>query len=558
MMQFDLNPGLLLLLGAASVLVCTGTLRLPIMLGATIGAMALALTHDFGSYARFTQIGLEITRLQLDPLSQVFGLGLGLGAILLVIASAGGRDRYRDGALLAAFGGASGAVYAGDLISFTAYLETASLAVVALVFVGGEALARRASIQVLAWQACSGACLATGAGLIWGSTASNAIGPMQIDGPGPVIFLIGVLVKMGAVPAHGWLRACALATKGISLGAILASLPIVGLYALARCFGDTRVLLPLGALICVYPAVLACIATEYRARLVFALASWIGLAMIGIMGGGPLGLAGACALAFTLCILSPLLFLGPRAQNLAGSRQDWAVRGLGLLGAACLLSVPGTLGYAASSLLLDGLARDGQAGMWLIGMFGAIAPLLALFAAPSGALPPRQENEPSQSVDFSCMLAMGCSAFFILVIGVDSRWLYALLPPGQLLYTPYDGAHLIAKGQLLCASGLLFALWGQLRATRLGAMLSVPARSSRDLMDWAVLFSHAALRQLEAGAAWRARTRASFQAYASARAKAGQNWLKASETGVFRDILGPGLVLAIAASLALGLLFNAG
>lgn len=156
------------------------------------------------------------------------------------------------------------------------------------------------------------------------------------------------------------------------------------------------------------------------------------------------------------------------------------------------------------------------------------------------------------------MLAMGCSAFFILVIGVDSRWLYALLPPGQLLYTPYDGAHLIAKGQLLCASGLLFALWGPLRATRLGAMLSLPARSSRDLMDWAVLFSHAALRQLEAGAAWRARTRASFQAYASARAKAGQNWLKASETGVFRDILGPGLVLAIAASLALGLLLNAG
>ena len=558
MIQFDLNPGLLLLLGAAAVLVCTGTLRLPIMLGATIGAMALALTQDFGSYARFTQIGLEITRLQLDPLAQVFGLGLGLGALLLVIASAGGRDRYRDGALLAACGGASGAVYAGDLISFTAYLETASLAVVALVFVGGGALARRASIQVLAWQACSGACLATGAGLIWGNTASNAIGPMQLDGPGPAIFLLGVLVKMGAVPAHGWLRACAMASKGISLAAILASLPIVGLYALARCFEGTRILLPLGALMCVYPAALACIATEYRARLVLALASWIGLAVIGMMGGGPLGLAGGCALAFTLCVVGPLLLLGPRAQNMAVSRQDWAARGLGLLGAACLLSVPGTLGYAASSLLLDGLARDGQAGMWLIGMFGAIAPFLALFAAPLGIVPPGQESGPSPSLDFSVMLAMGCAAFFLLVIGVDARWLYALLPPGQLLYTPYDGAHLIAKGQLLCASGLLFALWGAARATRLGAMFQVPARSSRDVVDWALLGSQAALRQLEAGAAWRARARAGLYSYTGAQAKAALRWLNASGTGGFRDILGPGMVLAIAASLALGLLLNGG
>lgn len=558
MIQFDLNPGLLPLFGAASVLVCTGTLRLPIMLGVTIGAMVLALTQDFGSHARFTQIGLEITRLQLDPLAQVFGLGLGLGAVLLVIASAGVRDRYRDAALLAAFGGASGAVYAGDLISFTAYLETASLAVVALVFVGGGALARRASIQVLGWQACSGACLATGAGLIWGSTASNAIGPMLLDGPGPAIFLLGVLVKMGAVPAHGWLRACAMASSGISLAAILASLPIVGLYALARCFEGTAILLPLGAVMCVYPAALACIAAEYRARLVFALASWIGLAMLGMMGGGPLGLAGTCAMAFTLCLLGPILLLGPRAQDMAVSPQDWAARGLGLLGAGCLLGVPGTLGYAASSLLLDGLARDGEAGIWLIGMFGAVAPLLALFGvAPPAIAPPGQEGGPSPSLDFSARLAMGCAAFFILVIGVDSRWLYALLPPGQLLYTPYDGAHLIAKGQLLCAAGLLFALWEAL-ATRLGGISKVPARSGGDLVDWVLLGSQAAMRQLEAGAAWRARARASLQAYAGARAKAGLQWLRASETGAFRDILGPGMVLVLAASLALGLLLKAG
>jgi formate hydrogenlyase subunit 3/multisubunit Na+/H+ antiporter MnhD subunit len=553
-----LNPGLVLLAGAVMVLVCTNALRMPIMLGTAIGAMALSFTNDFGSYARFAQIGLEITPLQLDPLAQVFGLGVGLAAIILVIASSTKRNRWRDGALLAASGGAAGAIFSGDLISFTAYMETASLAVVALVFCDGSAMARKASIQVLAWQACAGACLATGAGLIWGKTGQNIMGPMALDGPGPALILLGILVKAGAVPAHAWLRVCAGASRGIALAAILMSVPITALYALVRCFSDAHILLPIGAFLALYPALLSVGEKDRRIRLAFATASFIGLAMVGTVGGGPLGLAGACALAFALCLSGPLLALVIDVDSLAGPRTQLILRAIGVLGAASVLSVPGTLGYAATSLLLDGLARDGAQSFWLLGVVVTIVPVLGFGRGAAAEIVRDGRSEAAEPVAFGKLLAIGCAAFFVLVIGVDSRWLYALLPPGQLLYSPYDTPHLLARAQMLCAAGFAASTLWQIQRLIFSKTRQAKQRGSGDVFDWAVPCVRIAAGLIVAGAAWRARTRAAIERQALAVGKAGLNALEASETGAFREILGPGMVLVLAASLALGLLLNAG
>lgn len=561
MIAFALNPGLLLLLGAALVLVCTRTLRMPIMLASTIGAVALSFVTDFGAYSRFAQIGLEIVPLQLDPLSQVFGLSTGLAAIILALASAPTRDRWRDGALLAASGGSAGAIYSGDLVSFTAYLETASLAVAALVFCGGGARARGASIQVLAWQACAGACLATGAGLTWGATGINAMSPMALNGPGPALFLLGLLVKAGAAPAHAWLRVSAGASGGIALAAIQTTVPIVALYALVRCFGGLPALVPIGGLMVLYPALLAAVTGAPRVRMVYVAASLLGLGVIGAAGGGPLGLAGACALAFALCLGIPLMVLSLEAMG--GGRDEkagWVLRGLALLGAASILSVPGTAGYAATSLLLDGLARDGALAFWLVGLSATVLPLLALRAgdraeSEAGAHPASQRGEPAA---FSVLLAMGVAAFFILVVGVDSRWLYALLPPGQLLYSPYDGAHLVARGQILCAAGLVASLVAQVQKRRAPSGAKVDRSSSGDVFDWVEPICRSIEQSLQASAAWRARTRKAVERGLVAFGGRGFAQLRAGEAGIFREILGPGMVLVLAAGLALGLLLNGG
>lgn len=562
MIAWALNPGLVLLAAAALVLVCTNTLRLPIMLASAIGAVALSFTTGFGQYSRFAQIGLEITPLQLDPLAQVFGLGIGLATIVLVLACAPVRDRWRDAALLAASGGGAGAIYSGDLISFTAYLETASLAVVALVFCGGGALARRASIEVLAWQACAGACLATGAGLIWGSTGSSAMSEMALQGPGQMLFLLGLLVKAGAAPiAHSWLRACAGASGGIALAAIMSTLPIVALYALLRCFGGSPALLAIGSFMAAYPALLALGAHAPRAKIVHVIASLLGLAVIGAAGGGQLGLAGACALSFALCLGGPLMLLSLEAAGGAiGGNASWHVRGFAWLAAASLLGVPGTLGYGATSLLLDGLARDGKLVYWLLGLLASVQPILAVMALGPGAFAPLAAplKERPPPPEFSMLLAMGAAAFFIVAIGVDSRWLYALLPPGQLLYTPYDTAQLLARGQSLCAAGLVTSLMLQVQARYSAKAPKKAARSSGDVFAWLSPLWRGADRFLLAGAARRASARASIERAVLDFSRAGLDWFKSSETGIFREILGPGMVLVLAAGLALGLLINGG
>lgn len=560
MIAIGLNPGLILLGGAALVLVCTNALRMPIMVATSIGAVALAFTNDFGSYARFAQIGLEITPLRLDPLAQVFGLGVGLAAIILVIASSVGRNRWRDGALLAASGGAAGAIFAGDFVSFTAFMETASLAVVALVFCDGGGLARKASIDVLAWQACAGACLATGAGLIWGETGENTLGPMALDGPGQILFLLGILVKAGAVPAHAWLRISAGASRDIALAGILTSVPITALYALMRCFGGTEILLPIAAIWALYPALLAVSARDERARLALIFASLLGLAVIGGIGGGPLGLAGACALGFSLCLGGPLAVLALDAQGTGGARTRGALLAFGMLATASLLSVPGTLGYAATSLLLDGLARDGMLGPWLLGTCITIAPLLRLRFGAAGAAKAGRDADGAEPLAFGTMLAMLCAAFFILVIGLDSRWLYALLPPGPLLYSAYDSAHLLARAQVLCGAG--FAASVILQVQRLvfanTAKAKAQAPSTGDVLDWVFPVRDRAAGLLQAGAAWRAKTRARLEGKMLAFGKSSLEALASGEKRVMAEILGPGIVLVLAAGLALGLLLNGG
>lgn len=558
MIAFGLNPGLILLGGALLVLVCTNALRMPIMLAASIGAVALAFTSDFGSYARFAQIGLEITPLRLDPLAQVFGLAVGLATIILVIASSVGRDRWRDGALLAASGGAAGAVFAGDFVSFTAYIETASLAVVALVFCKGGGLARKASIDVLAWQACAGACLAIGAGLIWGETGRNSLEPMALTGPGQGLFLLGILVKAGAVPAHAWLRLSAGTSQGIALAGILTSVPIAALYALIRCFGALEILLPLAAFWAVYAAVLAAGARDDRVRLALVFAALIGLAVLGAIGGGPLGLAGACALAFSLCLGGSLAALALDAKGAGGARVRSMLRGMAALGAASFLSVPGTLGYAATSLLLDGLARDGALGYWLLGLGITIAPVLRVHFGGAVAPAPAGAVDGVEPLAFGTLLAMLCAAFFILVIGMDSRWLYALLPPGQLLYSAYDTAHVLARMQILCGAGLAASLVSQVQRLVFASPSKVRGRSSGDVLDWAVPLCTRVAGFVHAGAAWRAQARLRLEARVLAFAKARFEVLVSSEKSFVGEILGPGMVLVLAAGLALGLFLNAG
>lgn len=480
-----INPGLVLLSAGGLVAIVPRAVRGPLMLLAALLALALPFASDFGAYAQFARLGVELTPLRLDPLSQVFGLAGGLAALCVVIASLARPDRLRDGAMLALFGGAIGAVYAGDLVSFTALLECASLATAALVFSGGGPQARHASITVLTWQSCGGAFLVVGAGLLWGQTGSSLMREVPITQFGPLLICLGLALKVGVFPAHAWLRAAGDHAPPLGLAAILGVGLLAPLYGLVRCFPGEPLLLGLGAVLTLHPLVLAATATTARQAMVFGAASLVGPALLAAGGGGEIGVAAGSGHAFALALaatLAPLCLDRP----LPGAPGLPALL-IGLMATLSLSGLPGGLGFPMLALLLDVLARHGAAWTWLLACVAAASAPLHLggrWMALAWRAAPGDEAEAAADADFPYRLGAGMLAFLLLVNAFSPRWVFSLLPPKGVLYAPYTNGHFWAIGQLVLAG---FTAWALLQAVN-AYPKSRPERAV-DLAAWRARFA---------------------------------------------------------------------
>jgi len=470
------NPGFALLLAAVVAPLAPRALRGPVIVAAAVLALALPFASEFGAYARFAQLGVELTPLRLDPLSQVFGLGAGLAALATLLAGLTRPDPLRDAAVLALFGGGLGAIYAGDLVSFTALLECASLAAAALVFAGGGAQARRASVAVLTWQSVGGGFLVIGAGLVWGQTGSSLMRYLPISQIGPLLVCLGLAIKVAVAPAHLWLRAAAAHAPPLGLAAILGVGLTAPLYGLVRCFAGEPLLLGLGGILLAYPLLLALLARAAREVLSLGLAAALGVPVLAAGVGEDLSLAAATASGFALCLGATLAALCLE-QPLRGPGRLPALA-LALAAAFSLAGLPGSLGYAANGLLLDGIGRDGDLWVWGLAVLALAAAPLHVGARWLGlawrAPPPAPPEDDLAAAAGRILLAV-----FVLVNGVNPGWLFALLPPNGVPSAAYAGTHALALGQLVLAA---MATWGLLQALRVFPKSRL-GRSS-DMADW--------------------------------------------------------------------------
>lgn len=540
MISLAVNPGFLLLAAALLAPAAPRALRGPLAVLAAAAAIAAPFLTDFGDYARYVPLGVELVPLRLDPLSQVFGLGVGLATMALAIAGLERASLLETCAILALAGGASGAIYAGDLISFTAFLECASLAICAVVFSAGGAPARGASVLVLGWQAFGGACLAVGAGLLRGESGDLGLNDRLVADPGGALLLAGLLIKVGAAPlAHVWLREALRHASARGVAAVAGLGLIAPLYGLARAFPGEPALALLGAAMAILPLPLAALEQDPRRLAAYGLASLAGLTALSAGLGGALGQGAAAASAFALCLGGALLGLSlERGRGVLGA-------GLAVVGAASLFGAPGTLGYAAAALQIEAALRGASAPVWLAllgGLAGTVLHVGVRFWVLSG---PGDQEQPQ--VAFATTLANSLLAFFILVIGVNPGWLFALLPPGAALPDLFRPDRLLGQAQVLAGAAAGLAVLQQLRLyPRLRPV------QAADLPDLILLISKAANRSFApvAGEMHRRVTRSAAQvshAFAiGSRLQAVFVLLEKRELG------GPLLALVLAAALAVG------
>jgi multicomponent Na+:H+ antiporter subunit D len=244
----------------------------------------------------------------------------------------------------------------------------------------------------------------------------------------------------------------------------------LAIYALARGFAGTEVLVPIGVAMAAFPVFWALIEDDFRRVLAWGLNSQLGIMVTGIGIGTDLAVNGAVAHAACSIVYQALLFMGmgavlhrvgtARGSELSGIARDmpWTVALYGV-GAVSIAALPLTAGFVSKSMIISAAAYEGMFVPWLV-MLGASALSLVYaglriqFSAFLGpAMPGRELRETPANM----LVAMGIAAALCILVGVYPALLYDLLPrPYE--YHPYTAEHLLTQMQLLVLAALAFAL----------------------------------------------------------------------------------------------------
>lgn len=423
--------------------------------------------------------GQEFTTFRLDRLSMIWGYIFCLAGILNGIYGFHERCRITDSSALIYMGAAVGGVFSGDLLTLFIFWELAALSSVLLVWRGGEN-SYKAGIRYLAIHILSGVMLLAGAVMYGrangGDYSFNHIG---LGASGGLLMFIAMGIKCGFPLLHNWIQD-AYPKSSITGTVILSAFTTkLALYALARGYAGTDILIYIGAVMTCFPVFFAVIENDLRRVLSYSLNNQLGFMVCGIGIGTPLAMNGVAAHVVADIIFKGLLFMSMGAVMLrTGTTKASDLGGLFrsmpyttvfcLIGAGSIAAFPLLSAFVTKSMILSAalynaehshLIRDWVVlGMLLFASAGVMehsgikVPYFTFFAHDSGK---RVEEAP-----WNMLVAMGLAAvlcvFFAFPWG-GYQFLYSLLPY-EVKYHPYTPDHVIFQFQLLFAAMFAFAL----------------------------------------------------------------------------------------------------
>ena len=468
-MLWGIPPGLLLIAGALIVPLLRGPWRKAYMTILPIAGLWALIQVDPGNYYSFTFLTYEIAPVRIDGLSLIFGYIFHIAAILSVVYAWHNDDVIEQTAGLAYAGSGIGALFAGDLITLFIYWEAMAVTSVFLIWARRTDAAYKAGMRYLIVQVGSGVLLLSGAILMAHDTGSIAFEKMTLGSLATWLILLAFGIKCAFPFLHNWLQDAypeATVTGTVFLSAFTTKCAV---YALARGFPGTELLIYVGAAMTAFPIFYAVIENDLRRVLAYSLNNQLGFMVVGVGIGSALAINGAAAHAFAHILYKALLFMSMgavlyRVGTVKGSELGGLYKSMPfttvccIIGAASISAFPLFSGFIAKSLTLSAVAHEGYVYIWLILLFasagvfhhsGIKIPYFAFFAHDSGK---RCKEAPP-----NMLIAMGITAFLCIAIGVYSPWLYSLLPY-PVEYKPYTTSHVINQYQLLMFSALAFAV----------------------------------------------------------------------------------------------------
>ena len=422
-----------------------------------------------GVYGQVEFFGLPMEMMRVDKLSTIFGLVFCLASFIGNLYAWHVRDTVQQVAALLYAGSAIGAVFAGDLVTLFIYWEGTALASVFLIWARRTEGAYYTGLRYLIIQVGSGVILLAGIVLLHSETGSIAFEKMTLGSLATWLIFLAFGIKCAFPLLHNWLQdsyPAATITGTVILSAFTTKLAV---YALARGFPGTEILIYIGAVMTLFPIFFAEIENDLRRVLAYSLNNQLGFMVVGIGIGTELSLNGTAAHAFAHILYKGLLFMSvgavmyrtgtSKASELGGLYRTMPITAICcLVGAASISAFPLFSGFVSKSLILDASASNGYTLVWIALVFasagvlshsGIKIPFFAFFAHDSGKRP---KEAPTHM-----LIAMVFTAFLCIFIGVFPEPLYALLPY-PVDFQPYTTSHVVGQLQLLLFALLAFCV----------------------------------------------------------------------------------------------------
>ncbi|WP_275441512.1 Na(+)/H(+) antiporter subunit D [Psychrobium sp. MM17-31] len=475
----SLPPFLPLMIGALAAIFLRGYLRSFIMLITPIwGALALAGIEP-GVYWSFEFIGYQLEPVRVDKLSLIFGYLFHLAAFIAVIYSLHLKDTIQHFAGLSYASSAVGAVFAGDLLTLFIFWELLALTSVFLIWARRTDRAYSAGMRYIMIKVLSGVLLLVGTIIFIHQTGSARFEDIGLEHEGMLnigawLIFIAFGIKCAFPFAHTWLTDAypeATPTGTVFLASFTTK---VAVYALARGFAGTELLVWIGVTMACFPIFYAVIENDLRRVLAYSMINQIGFMVVGVGIGTSLALNGAVAHAFNDVIFKGLLMMSMGAVLHMTGRINGSELGglyksmpkttiLCVVGAASISAFPLFSGFVSKSMIMSAAIAENYEVVWLLLLFAAAGvfhhagikiPYFAFFAHDSGI----RTTEPPKNM----LVAMALAAILCVVIGSFPAYtVYALLPWNEH-YQPYDVTHVLTQLQLLFFSAMAF-VWLNLK-----------------------------------------------------------------------------------------------
>ncbi|MEO1919503.1 MAG: Na(+)/H(+) antiporter subunit D [Paracoccaceae bacterium] len=469
--MLDQIPTAFLFFAAAIAVVAIpkGPIRNAFMLLVPLIAGYQVWNLEAGIHNQVELFGFTLDLMRVDKLSRVFALIFTLAAFLSNLYAWHLKDTVQQVAALIYTGSAIGAVFAGDLITLFFYWEGTAIASVFLIWARRTEGSYNTGMRYLIIQISSGVILLAGAAMVYIDTGSITFENMSLGSLGTWLIFLSFGIKAAFPLLHNWLQdsyPAATVTGTVILSAFTTKLAI---YALARGFAGTEILIYIGAIMTLFPIFFAEIENDLRRVLAYSLNNQLGFMVVGIGIGTEMALNGTAAHAFAHILYKSLLFMSvgavlhrtgtSKASELGGLYRTMPLTAIFcLVGAASISAFPLFSGFVTKSLIIDETGAGSYPIIWAVLVFasagvlshsGIKIPFFTFFAHDSGLRP---KEAPTHM-----LLAMGLTAALCIYIGVSPDFLYSLLPY-EVEFQSYTMGHVIGQLQLLMFALLAFVI----------------------------------------------------------------------------------------------------